>query len=670
MDAHSQISPEDLGETKLLLKQSIDDEDWKVAKELIKDIVSVYQGSGQWDTLMKYQRIYSEVGESIGDLEMQMKGKADELGIRVFFSKMDSTITQEKGALYRLIDTSRLSKHFAATMMMSQGVLFFEEEKYDSCKSNIQLAIRFADEADDVNLRAIIRLEAADLYRKDGDFKGSMNVLLEAERLSEHRLIDGAIRIRVFRALCRLFTKIEDYDKAIFYADKGLTVAKDFGYDMFYNDALHDKGIVKFYQGDFAEARSMLNEASGYYQKKEMQHRTVSILKTKAGIAAADNDRVAFAAIIDSIQAIRPEQGVLEDLLIGEEALETQDFQQVASVLERLESSTLGRYNKRTRKLEAEFAKANGNYKLAVEKLEEYYAIKDSTLKANQTLQTYRLESEFNRKEQDAEIKGLNEISVAQEKALAVRNTALIMGSIMLLVLAALLMGLYKLYQRNQENQTQLAAQNTQISNALADNQMLIKEIHHRVKNNLQVISSLLSMQERKVTDSDTKDALKSSKTRVQSMSILHQSLYQTDKFKDVEAEQYIARLVDNIRDTYNTDSDLKFHIDIDPISLDVDTLIPLGLISNELICNAMKYAFEGREVGTIKYKLKESDKHITMTVSDDGVGIGAEEIPQKESSLGARLIKSFSDRLDGNIKVSSDSGTTIEITFDKDSLM
>jgi len=288
-------------------------------------------------------------------------------------------------------------------------------------------------------------------------------------------------------------------------------------------------------------------------------------------------------------------------------------------------------------KLEYLIAKAEGRYDDALVHMEHYKTQRDSVNKASQTMKARRLESQFKRKEQDAEILSLNKVTTAQEKSLAVRNTALVLGSIML---------------------------------ALEDNQMLIREIHHRVKNNLQVVSSLLSMQARKVTDDDTKDALNSSKTRVQSMSILHQNLYQEDNLKDVDVASYVDKLIGNIIDTYHVNENIKVQIDVDPIVLDIDTLVPLGLMANELVCNAVKHAFKGREAGELNISLKDIGESIVLTVSDDGVGFEGEELPIRAGSLGARLIKSFADRLEGEINIVKDSGTSVVITFDKSTLL
>lgn len=305
------------------------------------------------------------------------------------------------------------------------------------------------------------------------------------------------------------------------------------------------------------------------------------------------------------------------------------------------------------------YHKKTGDIKKELRAYKSYVTLKDSLNKLANNALARRIESEYNRKKQDIEIDALTETSAAQDKAIAVRNNALLMGGTMLSILAFLLYGLYRLYKQNQ-------LQTVKITKALEDNQMLIKEIHHRVKNNLQVVSSLLSMQARKVDDGDMKEALNSSMTRVQSMSILHQNLYSGTNPKDVDVDAYFDKLVENILSTYNIDKDIKFDVNIDPMAFDIDVMVPLGLIANELITNALKYAFDGRSSGNLSVSLKENRNQIVLCVADDGIGFDGNEFPVREGSIGTRLIKSFTKKLKGDLQITHEKGTEITIFFDK----
>jgi len=193
-----------------------------------------------------------------------------------------------------------------------------------------------------------------------------------------------------------------------------------------------------------------------------------------------------------------------------------------------------------------------------------------------------------------------------------------------------------------------------------------LKEIHHRVKNNLQVISSLLSLQERKVDDEQTKEALKSSKTRVETMSILHQSLYQNDEYRLISAPEYFYKLIDNLTQTYALTDDLETIVQVDEMQFDIETLIPIGLIANELICNALKHGIGHRKNGRLEVKFFEKDENVILSVGDNGGKIGKDFLDQNKGSLGVKLIKAFSNRLDAEIQITNGTQSVVNIIMEK----
>jgi two-component sensor histidine kinase len=204
---------------------------------------------------------------------------------------------------------------------------------------------------------------------------------------------------------------------------------------------------------------------------------------------------------------------------------------------------------------------------------------------------------------------------------------------------------------------------NGKLKKALQEKNILLQEIHHRVKNNLQVISSLLGLQSRYVKDEGVLDAIKSGRGRVQSMSLLHQNLYREENLKGVKMNEYFTNLTQNLFDTYNIDEDnISFTTDIQDLELDIDTVVPLGLIANELITNALKHAFREGEEGIIHVTLKESENRLHLTVSDNGKGLPEGVLSISGGSLGSKLINSFAEKLDAEVVVDSSEGTSITI--------
>ncbi|MBN2460931.1 MAG: PAS domain S-box protein [Candidatus Cloacimonetes bacterium] len=203
------------------------------------------------------------------------------------------------------------------------------------------------------------------------------------------------------------------------------------------------------------------------------------------------------------------------------------------------------------------------------------------------------------------------------------------------------------------------------IRNSLAEKEVLLKEIHHRVKNNLQIIASLLNMQINYITDASAREYLAESLNRVKSMAFIHENLYQSKNFKDIDFSHYINLLLNQLFITYGiSHKRIKLHVEIEKIFLNINLAIPLGLIINELVTNSLKYAFPEKRTGMIRVKLnKVRDKYI-LQVEDDGIGLPEEWKIQTTKSLGLQLVKTLIRQINGNIQSAGKKGTCFRIDF------
>ncbi len=233
--------------------------------------------------------------------------------------------------------------------------------------------------------------------------------------------------------------------------------------------------------------------------------------------------------------------------------------------------------------------------------------------------------------------------------------------TICLLVLGGLLFRFIRLYRKAID-------QTAMVLEADQEKALQLKEIHHRIKNNLQVVSSLLTLQSKFVQDNNALEAIKIGKARVQSMSILHKNLYQNSTLKDINVKKYFDELTENLMNTYKmVYCNVEIRLDVEELYLDVDTVVPLGLITNELVCNALKHAFPTYE-GSIEVKVKKVRQEIALTVKDDGKGIPFKELKGRSETLGMQLVQSFAKKLKADISIDNVSGTTFCIKFNVDS--
>ncbi|MBL7920837.1 MAG: PAS domain S-box protein [Bacteroidia bacterium] len=205
------------------------------------------------------------------------------------------------------------------------------------------------------------------------------------------------------------------------------------------------------------------------------------------------------------------------------------------------------------------------------------------------------------------------------------------------------------------------------VEQSLKEKDVLLKEVHHRVKNNMQIISSILNLQSSYVTDNYTLALLKESQNRIKTMAYIHESLYQNKSFTSVNFSEYIQTLAKNIIQSYVLSSEkVELILNLEKINLNLDVSIPAGLIINELITNAIKHAFPDTKKGKVCLNLKSENNNICLEVTDNGVGIPPGVDYNNTNTLGLQLVNTLIDQLDGEIKFKSekDKGTEVLIKF------
>ncbi len=203
------------------------------------------------------------------------------------------------------------------------------------------------------------------------------------------------------------------------------------------------------------------------------------------------------------------------------------------------------------------------------------------------------------------------------------------------------------------------------IKKSLAEKETLLKEIHHRVKNNLQIILSLLRLQSMHPGEKESRITLKDSENRIRSMALVHETLYRSKDLHNLDVKSYIETLTENLIRSYKTAGlNLSLRLSVEKVNLGIDTAIPCGLIINELVSNSLKYAFSDRKKGEILVAFKQNGNKIELTVSDDGAGMpkGIDFI--KTKSLGLQLVNTLAEQIGGKIEQGSGKGTKFKITF------
>src|SRR5208337_226293 len=204
-----------------------------------------------------------------------------------------------------------------------------------------------------------------------------------------------------------------------------------------------------------------------------------------------------------------------------------------------------------------------------------------------------------------------------------------------------------------------------QIKQSLKEKEALLREIHHRVKNNMAVVSSLLSLEARKIKDGAVRSLFEESQQRVRSMALVHEKLYQTKDLSSINFEDYIKSIISEIISLYRIDTTaITMEINVEDVELDLESAVPCGLIINELLTNAFKYAFPDNREGVLSVHLTKNDDTCTLTIKDNGIGLPEGFDYKEANTLGLQLVNVLTGQLDGTLQIKFDKGTEAVVTF------
>lgn len=200
---------------------------------------------------------------------------------------------------------------------------------------------------------------------------------------------------------------------------------------------------------------------------------------------------------------------------------------------------------------------------------------------------------------------------------------------------------------------------------SIEEKELLLRELHHRVKNNMQIISSLLSLQSHHIKDERDLKIFESSQNRVKTMALIHEELYSSQDFSHINLSEYIRNLTKELlTSNIKNPGRIDLKVDVENVNMEIETAIPLGLLINELVANSLSYAFPNSQNGEIKVDLHRDEDKFHLVVSDDGIGIPEDVVFEKSESLGFQLVKSLTNQLDGEIKLIKNGGTTFNLEF------
>lgn len=560
------------------------------------------------------------------------------------------------------------------------AVIYHRQTKYNLSTPLLVEVIKYKQELKKEQLKEVyLRLEAS--YRATGQFSEALKIRrirlnlgfidnlwemykiagLYKEAIQDFKLFvkfpenDDFEKIRHYNKLGELYLDVKNADSAIFYFNKMKQAADYIIAQPAYLGKTSYSESVKYYYKAIANA----NISEGNIMKGQY-------------LAAIPNLKKAIA-LCKKIKEV--DQKIVKWLDLAECYLA---LNKVVLAKAYLDSSKISMNSKRMLSFELKLLKLNaicnqrlGNPKEYIADMGAYLNLKDSVLTINQNNQSTLLLTKVDVQRQKMllasnrrELTSAKQVQNYQKKIISFT----IFGIVSLIVILVLLIKNYRIQVRNKKEiaiqNAELIKNEIQINQQAAEKEMLIKEIHHRVKNNLQLIYSLLNMQKRRVKTEEVKHKLATLQNRIKSMALVHQQLYADSNLKEIKASTYIENLVIHLCNIYTQDGlDLKIRYEMDEIYLQLEKAIPIGLIINEAVSNVFKYAFDNKKRGvlTIRFIKKEAGNY-ELTIKDDGIGFESQDI--KSSSLGLQLIDSMAKQLKSTYYCVSDNGTMHQFNF------
>ncbi|WP_426667442.1 sensor histidine kinase [Mucilaginibacter sp. McL0603] len=296
-----------------------------------------------------------------------------------------------------------------------------------------------------------------------------------------------------------------------------------------------------------------------------------------------------------------------------------------------------------------------------------YKKLADSNYVISKTRQAEELQVKYATEEKENQIALLNQKAKLERanlnKATLIKNVTI--GGIVLVVIIAGL--LYRQGRLRKKSNQVITYKNELLERLLTEKEWLLKEVNHRVKNNLHMVISLLESQAIYL-ENDALEAMQSSKHRIFSMSLIHQKLYQSEDVKTIDMSVCLPELVSYLRDSFDTGRYIHFNLEVEPIQLSISQAIPLALVLNEAITNSVKYAFPGNRLGEISIKMRQTGENIELIIRDNGVGMV--KATEDLDSLGLKLMRGLIEEISGEIQFENNNGTIITIAFKTDLLV
>jgi two-component sensor histidine kinase len=500
------------------------------------------------------------------------------------------------------------------------GYVFERQGRLDIAANYALETLRLGEELNDNRAIAVAFSDLSNIFWKQSKFEKGLEYGLRSAKLFEEIGMNDLDYDFTLYVIGNNYLALKNYKEALEYFEHSIAIGERYGFHNNLSDVYISLVDLNVYLNEFEKAETAGENAIKY---AELLGNNFMLMRSWLSVGKMQNLQGKYVSAIESLE---------RSIKIAGEGFGDKYY--LSQAYEALGKSYA----------------FNHNYKDALSAFEEYDRLKNEIFTAESDRRISLIQTEFDLAEKEDTIE-LQGITIKRQRIMQTLFTVL--ASLLFIMLLLI----YIAYQNIRKKRILLQKQNL-------EKEFLLKEIHHRVKNNLGVVSSLLELQAAQIDDPKVIDAMKQSQNRVYSMGMIHQRLYQGKNLATVEMKDYFKNLGQHILDSFGVVDQVNLEFEMEAIEIDIDTAIPLGLIVNELITNSLKYAFPNNRKGKIKISLQRTSAELLLLeVADDGVGKQEENL-NKGPGFGTQLIKLLMQQLNGEMKFQSKEGTSFSFEF------
>jgi two-component system, sensor histidine kinase PdtaS len=499
------------------------------------------------------------------------------------------------------------------------GYVYERKGQLDRAADYALESLRIGEKLLDNKAMALAFSDLSNLFWKQSKFESGLEYGLRAAKIFDERNINDLDYGFTLYVIGNNYLGLEDYQKALNYFEHSKAIGERYGFYNNLSDVYISQVDLHTYLNEFEKAENAGENAIKYAL---LLDNNFMLMRSWLSIGKLQNIQGKYVSAIESLQ---------KSIAIASDDFGDEFY--LSQAYETLGKAYAGNYN----------------YQEAYQAFAQYDHLKNQIFTAEADKRISLLRTEFDVAQKENTIQ-LQENQISRQRT---RQTLIIIIACLLILYLVLL---YKAVQNNIKKNKQLQIQNK-------ENEFLLKEIHHRVKNNLEIVSSLLALQSAQLNNPRVKDAMLKSQHRVQSMSMIHQKLYQEKSLSSIEMKDYFKDLASYIVSVFDAGDRIQVIFEMEHIELDVDTAIPIGLIVNELLTNSLKYAFPSKKEGIVRIGLKKERSQLHLKVADNGIG-KCEIEKSIGTGFGTQLIGLLTKQLDGKMELIVDNGTTISFEF------